>query len=125
MYVEAETVWSATAATPLIRRSEASTPVTGSLKLTVSCVRLLRVLPASGDWEATVGAPGFNKLYWNLAPGAVPSKGLGGVSVSTISWIADQEIVTRPKAGWGKLNVYVVFVTVVRVAAATPLMRRS
>ena len=40
---------------PLIKKSVASTPVTDSLKVTVICVRLFRVLPAGGLTLATVG----------------------------------------------------------------------
>ena len=70
------------AATPLMRRSLASTPTTGSLNFTSMRVSSRIVEPAGGDSSIAVGAVVSVKVYCHVA--AVPdgSNGLEGLSKS-------------------------------------------
>src|SRR5262249_6340695 len=63
---------------PLINKSAASTPVTGSVNPTSTCVRLFTVAPAIGLSAATAGGVVSMRLYCQVAPGPVVLNGLGG-----------------------------------------------
>src|SRR6266545_6394928 len=65
-------------ATPLMRRSEAFTLVTGLEKTTVISVRLDTEAPAGGICETITGGTKSRSVYCQLVPGAVASKAFGG-----------------------------------------------
>src|SRR5439155_14328355 len=81
---------------PLINKSDASTPVTVSLNLTSTCVRLFTVTPASGLSEATVGGVVSTRLYCQVAPRPVGLNRLGGEPKSVMNAPGSQEICTGP-----------------------------
>src|SRR5438552_12754517 len=81
---------------PLINKSEAFTPVTVSLNLTSTCVRLFTVTPASGLSEATVGGVVSTRSYSQVAPGPVELNRLGGEPKPEIDAPGSQEICTGP-----------------------------
>lgn len=64
------------------RRSPASTPLTASLNVTVTCVRFVTVALAAGTLAEIVGATRSSKLELQVEPGAVESNGSGKRSTS-------------------------------------------
>src|SRR5262245_57961525 len=113
------------AGTPLISRSEASTPATGSLKSTsmVTSVRTTALL--EGRTLATNGAVVSVRVYCHEAPGALWLNPFGGSAKSRMLWSASQVICTVPYGGCGKENVNVWSLTGETEAAAEVLISRS
>src|SRR5438132_1766176 len=93
------------AGTLLISKSLASTPATGSLKVTSIRVSPRTVVPGSGLIAVTTGRTVSRKVYWAVSLFNVPLNGTGGDCRSMIPWFGDQVMETAPSEGCEKLKV--------------------